>query len=80
MCVNPPRQYQFGYPVLICDQTDFILFLKAFVAGKIYYDPGIKLVEDAGVAVMKSRSQFRIKHSHLIELYQSHEIVDVRMA
>ena len=80
MCQNPPRQYQYGYPVLMCEQTDFILFLKAFVAGKVYYDPGIKLVEDAGVVEIKRRSQFRINHSHLTELYHSHEIVDVRTA
>lgn len=80
MCQNPPRQYQFGYPVLMCAQTDFILFLKAFVAGKVYYDPGIKLVEKAGVVEIKPRSQFRMKHSHLTELYHAHEIVDVRTA
>lgn len=78
LCHNPPRQYQYGYPLLMCEQTDFILFLKAFVAGKVYYDPGIKLVEEAGVKEIKRRSQFRIKHSHLTELYHFHEIVDLR--
>lgn len=80
ICENPPRRYQFGHPVLLCEQTDFILFLKAFVAGKVYYDPGIKLVEEAGAEEIKRRSQFRIKHAHLTDLYHSHQVVDVRTA
>ncbi len=71
---DPPPEYAFGAKVLLCEQTDFILFLKAFSAGLIVYDPGIKM-ENATSAKpdFKKRSQFRVKHNHLTALYHNHE-------
>lgn len=48
------------------------------VAGRVYYDPGIKL-ENASSARprVKRRSQFRVKSSDLPALYQSMETVDL---
>jgi hypothetical protein len=62
--------------VLLCEQTDFLLFLRAFAAGSIYYDPAIK-VENASSAKpdIKRRSQFRVAHADLPLLYKAHEVV-----
>ncbi|ETN98872.1 hypothetical protein RFI_38615 [Reticulomyxa filosa] len=40
---TPPPEYYYGAKVLLCEQTDFSLFLKAVASGIIYYDPGIKI-------------------------------------
>src|SRR3546814_18715163 len=34
---TPPPEYKYGAHVLLCEQTDFLLFLKAFAAGRGYY-------------------------------------------
>ena len=73
---GPPPQYAYGSKILMCEQTDFILFLKAFAAGAIYYDPAIK-IENASSAkpAIKRRSQFRVNHTSLIDIYHSSEVV-----
>lgn len=75
---TPPPEYSYGAHVLLCEQTDFLLFLKAFAAGRIYYDPAVK-VENASSErpEVKRRSQFRVAHADLTELYQRHEIVQL---
>ncbi|MBR2172702.1 MvaI/BcnI family restriction endonuclease [Sphingopyxis sp.] len=75
---TPPPEYSYGAKVLLCEQTDFLLFLRAFAAGKIYYDPAVK-VENAssGTPQIKRRSQFRVAHADLRELYQRHELVQL---
>ncbi len=72
---EPPPEYSYGSRVLLCEQTDFLLFLRAFSAGQIYYDPGIK-IENASAAkpLIKRRSQFRVEHADLTTLYQRHEV------
>lgn len=40
---TPPPQYCYGAKILMCEQTDFLLFLKAVAEGVIYYDPAIKI-------------------------------------
>lgn len=71
-----PPEYAFGSQVLLCEQTDFLLFLKSFAAGAVYYDPGIK-IENASTAtpLIKRRSQFRVAHAGLTQLYRQHETV-----
>lgn len=73
---TPPPAYSYGPSVLLCEQTDFLLFLKAFAAGSVYYDPAIK-VENASSARpdIKRRSQFRVAHADLPLLYKGHEVV-----
>lgn len=73
---TPPSQYAFGPRVLLCEQTDFMLFLKAFAAGDVYYDPAIKLenVESANPTLHR-RSQFRVRHANLTRMYHHHENV-----
>lgn len=75
---RPPPEYFYGSQILLCEQTDFLLFLKAFAAGTIYYDPGIK-IERASTdrPVIKRRSQFRVAHADLTGLYQRHESVEL---
>lgn len=71
---DPPPEYAYGAKVLLCEQTDFILFLKAFSAGLIVYDPGIKMEQATSAKPeFKKRSQFRVKHNHLTTLYHKHE-------
>jgi MvaI/BcnI restriction endonuclease family len=75
---DPPPEYAFGSRILLCERTDFILFLKAFSAGLIVYDPGIKMENaSADKPIFKKRSQFRVKHRQLTELYHTHEYVDL---
>jgi hypothetical protein len=78
---TPPPEYAFGSLVLLCEQTDFILFLKAFVAGAVYYDPAIKVENVSAVRPdIKRRSQFRIKHRNITQVYHRSETVDLRVA
>lgn len=75
---TPPPEYSYGAQVLLCEQTDFLLFLKGFAAGTVYYDPGIK-IEGASTTkpVFKQRSQFRVAHADLTALYRQHEVVSL---
>lgn len=78
ICNQDPLQYAYGPRILLCEQTDFILFLRAFSTGAIWYDPGIKIEpSDKGQLKIKRRSQFRIKHADLPKLYHQHEVVDL---
>lgn len=75
---TPPPEYSYGPQVLLCEQTDFILFLKAFASGVVYYDPALKLEKTAsGKQALHRRSQFRIQHSNLKRMYHRHEIVSL---
>lgn len=78
MSRTPPPEYCYGPQALLCEQTDFILFLKAFAAGRVYYDPALKLEKMAsGKQALHRRSQFRIHHSHLTQMYHRHETVSL---
>jgi hypothetical protein len=73
---TPPPEYSYGAQVLLCEKTDFLMFLKAFSVGTVYYDPAVK-VEKASSAKpeIKRRSQFRVAHADLAGLYERHENV-----
>lgn len=75
---SPPPEYSFGSQILMCEETDFILFLKAFASGAIYYDPAIK-IENVSTARprIKRRSQFRVNHARLIDIYHRSEIFSI---
>nr|WP_320141658.1 MvaI/BcnI family restriction endonuclease [uncultured Cohaesibacter sp.] len=77
---NPPPEYRFGPRILLCEKTDLTLFLSAISNGVVYYDPGIKL-EQASSAnpVAKKRSQFRIRHNNLTQMYHQHEIAELEL-
>lgn len=73
---TPPPEYSYGPKVLLCEQTDFSLFLKAVASGVVYYDPAVKMEQaDSDKPKIKRRSQFRIKHQHLPDMYHRSEVV-----
>lgn len=75
------QQYIYHDQVMLGSQTDFLLFLRQFALGNIYYDPAIKLelaIEGQRKQNIKRRSQFRIRSSNLIELYKQNEIIDLK--
>jgi hypothetical protein len=75
---TPPPEYSFGPQVLLCEQTDFMLFLKAFSDGTVYYDPAVKIVDASGPhPEIKRRSQFRIRHQSLPKMYYRSEVVEI---
>ena len=71
---TPPPQYSYGPSILLCEQTDFLLFLQAFAKGSVYYDPAIKVENASSLKPdIKRRSQFRVAHAGLAQLYKAHE-------
>lgn len=77
---TPPPEYCYGPRILLCERTDFLLFLKAFADGTVYYDPAIKIENASGpTPEIKRRSQFRTKHSSLSKMYYKSEIVEIRI-
>lgn len=75
---SPPPEYAFGGQVLTCEETDFLLFLRAVDRGQIYLDPALKLETEAnGLVKLKRRNQFRVSHAVLPSLYHRHETVDL---
>jgi hypothetical protein len=77
---TPPPEYSYGPRILLCEQTDFLLFLKAFSDGTVYYDPAVKIESVAGKkSKVKRRSQFRTKHGSLTSVYYHNEIVQIEL-
>ncbi len=70
-----PKAYHFGSRVMLCEQADFSLFIRAVQQGIIYYDPGIKMEDMAAKPRLKRRSQFRIKMTEIPQLYKEHEFI-----
>ncbi|QEH39955.1 MvaI/BcnI family restriction endonuclease [Chitinophaga sp. XS-30] len=69
------RKYKYGPNVILGTGTDFQLFLLQMALGNIYYDPGIKMENASTRPLIKKRSQFRIKSSHLNHLYKTSDII-----
>lgn len=75
---TPPPEYAFGGRILTCEETDFLLFLKAVERGQVYLDPALKLeTPESGEFRIKRRNQFRVSHAVLPTLYHRHETVDL---
>mgnify|MGYP001371737467 CR=1 FL=1 len=75
--LTPDRQYRFGRSVLLGEGADFGLFLAAMEAGKVYYDPGMKVEKvSTEKPLTKRRSQFRVSSRDIPMLYASSRIVD----
>lgn len=72
-----PSQYRFADRVVLCEGTDFMRFLRAFIGCKVYYDPAMKVVGLSPNIETKKRSQFRIKHKELDVLYERTQWVDL---
>lgn len=73
---GPPPEYSYGPQILMCEQTDFLMFLKALAEGTIYYDPAVKIESvSSDRPNIKRRSQFRVAHADLTKLYVCNETV-----
>ena len=73
-----PPMYHYGPQVLLCEGTDFSMFLQGIAMGHIYYDPAIKIEgSPLEAGKVKRRSQFRTKHCHLNGLYTMAEWVEL---
>lgn len=71
------RAYYYGKTVRLYEGTNIELLLGAVAREKVYYDPGIKMEHVSTKALVKKRSQFRIKSKDLDSLYHDLYIVDV---
>ena len=71
------RHYYFGNLVRLYEGTNFENLLNGINDKNVYYDPGIKIEHVSNKAVIKKRSQFRIKSRDLGNLYHRLEEVDV---
>jgi hypothetical protein len=71
---EPKWQYAYGDKVRSAQGTDSLRLLRAFAAGAMNYDPGIKL-ENASTDRPKSkkRSQFRVASKNISALYNTVE-------
>lgn len=71
-------EYHYGKDIELGTGTNIEMMLQRMHEGFVFYDPGIKL-EHASTKTPKAkrRSQFRINHSQLENLYQRYEFVDV---
>lgn len=76
--LEPGRQYRFSKKILVGEGAEFGLFLSSVHDGKVYYDPGIKMVESGAgpTPTVKRRSQFRVGSKNVPGLYLSSRIVD----
>lgn len=78
MCrTQPDRAYAYGHIVRLAEGTDSLRLLKAFAAGHVYYDPGIKVENASTTSEVKRRSQFRIASKDISELYEKVANVNV---
>jgi len=75
---TPPPHYRYGPRIHLCEKTDLTLFLQAVASGTIYYDPAIKLEGMGGAKpALKRRSQFRVRHDQLGQMYHQSETVEL---
>jgi len=71
------RSYNYCNNVRLFTGTSFTKLLQAINDHHVYYDPGINIKNADTKPVTKRRSQFRIKSSALVNLYDSQEDIDV---
>ena len=70
--VQGDLSYHYGNQIRICEGTSFELFLSAFADNLLYLDPAIKLENMSTTKTpKKKRNQFRVKWTHLVDLYQN---------
>jgi hypothetical protein len=75
---STPPEYQYVNPVLLGEETEFPLYLAALQSGKVFYDPGSKVMNASTTrAIAKARSQFRMTIANLGMLYKKFEPVDL---
>lgn len=72
-----PKAHSFAKDVMLCEGTDFILFLKSFTSGGLFLDPASKVEGVPPRTTSQRRSQFRIDPRKLANLYHKSEVVDI---
>lgn len=72
---EPSTAYHYGNQILLCEKTDFVLFLEQLSLGNIWLDPALKVFDEGVEGVNKTRNQFRIKAQNVAHLYKQSEIV-----
>ena len=72
-----PRAYRYGSRVLAGMGADFAKVMAAISAGRVYYDPAVKLEKTALGTKTKRRSQFRVHFRDLPGLYSESEWWDL---
>lgn len=70
-----PLAYAFGPTAELFEGSDFLALLGAVRRGAVYYDPGIKLEAASSRPRTKRRSQFRVGHGDLADLYRTAETI-----
>ena len=63
-------EFRYGRQIELARGTDYLKLLDALAEGRVYYDPGIKVVRGDTVS-FKKRSQFRVKRTQLASLYHT---------
>ncbi len=74
------RSYYYGETVRLYEGTTIDRLLAGIAERKVYYDPGIKMEQVSTKALVKKRSQFRIKSKDLDSLYDHLDTLDVNAA
>lgn len=67
---SPVPEYRYSNMVRLAEGEDFSLLLKAFAAGLIVHDPGVKFTLSNGKWITKRRNQFRTRAEHIQTLYK----------
>ncbi|WP_323813418.1 MvaI/BcnI family restriction endonuclease [Cellvibrio sp. NN19] len=71
------KEYHFGNNLELGEGTNFEVFLAAVQTGTIFYDPGIKMENASSTSPkIKRRSQFRVNHKDIKNLYNKYEILN----
>lgn len=72
------KEYHYGKNLELGEGTNFEIFLASIQTGKIYYDPGIKMESASSDSPkLKRRSQFRVRHKDIKNLYNKYEILNL---
>lgn len=75
---DAPPAYRYGAGITLCENSDFLKFVKALSEGVIYLDPALKLEKaDTAKPAIKRRNQFRIRQPMIGELYEASNVVNV---
>lgn len=67
---SPTVEFRYGSQIDLARGTDYLKLLDALAEGRVYYDPGIKVVRGDTVS-FKKRSQFRVSRTQLPSLYHT---------
>lgn len=76
--IDEQLAYKYSNKVILGHSTEFNLFLKQMIQGKIYLDPALKIENVSSSPKVKARNQFRMSSDGIPNLYNESEIIDLR--